>query len=273
MTRRVCGPTCARCRRPRRLTSATWRSSTSRRPRSSRCRRRSNACGASSSSSRRTSTTSSPPSTSSNREQDRVATRTTRRQRRPYTATECRPAVDGGSWFDRRYKNAEARSAGLRPCRRADRASAFVRRCLQVALLLDDGADLLGQQGDVERLLEGVVETELRQAFRAGFVLAGQGDDQRVLEVRVAAQVLRDLQTLGPAHGQVDDDGVRVEALGVHAGLETTLGDVVLVVLGLRQQLLDAVDEQAAGADDQDFVPPLFFEVAQRHAVFLEELD
>src|SRR5581483_3849561 len=38
-------------------------------------------------------------------------------------------------------------------------------------------------------------------------------------------------------------------------------------------QLADAVDEEFLGTDDEDLVPPFFFELAQRHPMFLEELD
>src|SRR5689334_4848131 len=58
-----------------------------------------------------------------------------------------------------------------------------------LALLLDERADALGQQGDVERLLEGVAVAVLGKALGVGLVLAGQGDDQRVLVRLVAPQV------------------------------------------------------------------------------------
>jgi hypothetical protein len=64
-----------------------------------------------------------------------------------------------------------------------------------------------------------------------------------------------------------------VEAFGLDAGLEAAVGQLVLVVVVVGQQFLDAVDEQLLGADDQDLVPAFAFELAQRHAVFLEELD
>ncbi len=51
------------------------------------------------------------------------------------------------------------------------------------------------------------------------------------------------------------------------------LAQLELVVVVLRQQLLHAVVEQLLGADEQHLVPLLFFEFAERHAVFLEEPD
>src|SRR5262249_46037393 len=41
----------------------------------------------------------------------------------------------------------------------------------------------------------------------------------------------------------------------------------------VRQQLVEAVDEELLGTDNQDLVPALFLQRAQGHAVFLEELD
>src|SRR4051794_5367886 len=61
-----------------------------------------------------------------------------------------------------------------------------------LALLLDEGADALAEQGDVERLLEGLAVAVLRQPLGAGLVLAGQRDDEGRLVLRVAAQVLGD---------------------------------------------------------------------------------
>src|SRR5262249_13602487 len=141
------------------------------------------------------------------------------------------------------------------------------------ALLFDERADALGEQGDVERLLERLAVAVLRQAFGADLVFAGQSDDERRLVLGVAAQVLRDLQALGAAHRQVHDDRVGVEALGLDAGLEAAVGHLVLVIFVLGQQLLQPLDEQRLGADDQDFVPPFFLELAQRHAVLFEEAD
>src|SRR5579883_1379267 len=66
---------------------------------------------------------------------------------------------------------------------------------LQVgALFLDERADALGEQGDVERLLERLVEAVAGQRLGAGLVLVGQRDDQRLLVDGVLAQVRGDLQ-------------------------------------------------------------------------------
>src|SRR5581483_5362375 len=142
-----------------------------------------------------------------------------------------------------------------------------------IALLFDERADALGEQGHVERLLERFAVAVLRQALRADFIFAGQRDDERGLVLRVAAQVLRDLQTLGAAHRQIDDDRVGVEALGLDAGFKTAVGHFVLVILVFRQQFLEPFDEQRLGADDEDLVPSFFLQLAQRHAVFFEEAD
>src|SRR6202035_2530305 len=61
--------------------------------------------------------------------------------------------------------------------------------------------------------------------------------------------------------------------LGLDAGLEAAHGGLVAVVVVLRQQLLDAADEQRLGADNEDLVPSLFLQLAQRHAVLFEEAD
>src|SRR5947209_1568790 len=66
-------------------------------------------------------------------------------------------------------------------------------------LLLDQRADALGEQGDVERLLERLAVAVLGQALGVGLVLAGQGDDEGRLVLRVAPQVLGDLQGLAAA--------------------------------------------------------------------------
>ena len=58
-----------------------------------------------------------------------------------------------------------------------------------------------------------------------------------------------------------------VEALGLNAGLETAIGRLVTVVVVDGQKFLDAADEQRLGADDQNLVPSLFLQLAQRHAV------
>src|SRR5207237_6796792 len=60
---------------------------------------------------------------------------------------------------------------------------------------------------------------------------------------------------------------------GLNAGLEAAVGQLVLEVVVLGEQLLDAVDEELLGADDEDLVQPLLLQFAQGHAVLLEELD
>jgi hypothetical protein len=52
-----------------------------------------------------------------------------------------------------------------------------------------------------------------------------------------------------------------VEALGLDAGLETRMGQLVLVVVVLGQQLLDAIDEELVGTNDQDLVQALLFQL------------
>src|SRR5690348_18398946 len=51
-------------------------------------------------------------------------------------------------------------------------------------LLLDEGADALAEQGDVERLLERLVEAVVRQRLGGRLVLAREGDDERLLVSR-----------------------------------------------------------------------------------------
>src|SRR5262249_4368624 len=89
-------------------------------------------------------------------------------------------------------------------------------------LLRNQATHPLGQQGAVERLLEGIVEPE-RVKLLAGLVV-GQGNQDRRLVVLAFAQVLCDLSRLDPADGQVDDDAVGVEALGADARLESRSG-------------------------------------------------
>src|SRR5262249_52167163 len=90
---------------------------------------------------------------------------------------------------------------------------------------------------------------------------------------RIAAQVAGNLQRLTAAHRQVDDDGIRVEALGHDAGLEAAVGDLVLEVVVFRRQLFQAVDEQLIRPDNEDFVETFFFKFAQGHSMLFEELD
>src|SRR5262249_44812760 len=134
-------------------------------------------------------------------------------------------------------------------------------------------ADALAEQGDVERLLEPLAEAVVDERLRGGLVLAGEGDHEGGFVVGVAAEVLGNLEGLAAAHGQVDDDAGGVEALGLDAGLEAAVGDAVLVLLVLGEQLLEAVDEELLGADDEDLVPALLLQLPEGHAVLLEEAD
>ena len=81
-----------------------------------------------------------------------------------------------------------------------------------LSLLLGQRADSLGQEGDVERLLERFAEAVFAQLLRGGLVFAGQGDDQRGFVRGVAAEVGGDLEGFAAAHRQVDDDRVGMEA-------------------------------------------------------------
>ena len=105
-----------------------------------------------------------------------------------------------------------------------------------VGLLLgDQAADPLGEQGAVERLLEGVVEAQVVDVL--GRLVAGEGDEDRRDVVLALAEVLGDLPGLDPADGQVDDDAVRVEALGPDAGLEARGGGLDPEVVPLAEVL------------------------------------
>src|SRR5205823_2094533 len=138
---------------------------------------------------------------------------------------------------------------------------------------LGDALDLLPEQGDVERLLEDVVEPVLAQLLRGGLVLAGQPDDQRPGVRLVLAEVGDDLDRLGPAQPEVDDDRVRVEAAGEDAGLEPAVGQRELEVFVFRQELPEPVVEELLGADEEHLVPLLFLQLPERHAVLFEEPD
>src|SRR5262249_38552131 len=111
------------------------------------------------------------------------------------------------------------------------------------------------------------------EGLGVGLVLAGQGDDERLLVGLVVAQGLGDLHGLVAAHGVIDDDRVGLELVGLAAGLEAGVGDGVLVVVVLGQLLAQALDEGRLCADDEDLVPALLFEAAQGHAVVFQEAD
>src|SRR5262249_44280068 len=114
-----------------------------------------------------------------------------KRQRKTARASRGKPGrlAVAGSW------------AGLSPGRSPPRSEV-------VPLLLDQGTNALTQQGDVERLLEGLAEAIVDQVLGVGLVLAGQSDDEGLFVLRVAPQVLGNLQRLAAAHGKVHDNAV-----------------------------------------------------------------
>src|SRR5262245_52359622 len=85
-------------------------------------------------------------------------------------------------------------------------------------LLRDQAAYPLGEQGSVERLLEGIIEAEGVELLAR--LVAREGDENRRDVILALAQVLSDLPRFDPADGQVDDDAVGVETLGPDARLE-----------------------------------------------------
>jgi hypothetical protein len=141
------------------------------------------------------------------------------------------------------------------------------------AFLLGDRLDAFAEQGDVEGLLEDFVETVFDQLFGFGFVFAGEADDQRGGVGVVPAEIADNLNRLAAAETQVDDDRVRMEALGERAGFETRVGQFVFEVFALGERFLDSVVEEFFGADEEHLVPFFLFEFTQRHAVFLQEPD
>src|SRR5207245_2895901 len=70
-------------------------------------------------------------------------------------------------------------------------------------LLFDERLNPLRQQGNIKRLLEGFAEAEIDQPLGSRFVLAGEGDDQGLLVLRVAAEVGGNLQGFAAAHGEI----------------------------------------------------------------------
>src|SRR5205809_376407 len=88
------------------------------------------------------------------------------------------------------------------------------------ALLFDERLNPLGEQGDIERLLERFAEAEVNQRLGGRFVFAGEGDDQGLFVLGIAAQVGGNLQGLAAAHGKVDDDRIGMKALGLDAGFK-----------------------------------------------------
>lgn len=67
---------------------------------------------------------------------------------------------------------------------------------INLLLGVGDALDLLAKQGQVERLLEDVVEAVLGQLLGGGFVLARQTDDQGRRVGLVLAEIARDLDRL-----------------------------------------------------------------------------
>src|SRR5207237_5837170 len=86
------------------------------------------------------------------------------------------------------------------------------RRSRVCASFLHERLNALGEQSHVKRLFEGFAETVVHEGFRCSFVFAGQRDDQGLLILGVAAQVLGDLQGFTATHGQVDDDRIGMKA-------------------------------------------------------------
>jgi hypothetical protein len=130
-----------------------------------------------------------------------------------------------------REANGEATWATSPPQKKNDNGQAFRTSgkpgrwmdisCLQISpFFFDEGADAFGQKGDVEGLLERLVEAEVQEGFRGRFVLTGQRHDERMFVLGVAAEVLGNLHAFATAHGQVDDDGIGMKAFGLDASLE-----------------------------------------------------
>src|SRR5262245_14274441 len=155
----------------------------------------------------------------------------------PVCPSRCRPASDLLAALRKKARTVQLpRIHSRRQNRAAGRAGGRSTGGLQVvALGVSERADALGEQGHVERLLEDLAEAVLRQLLRGSLVLAGQADDQRGLVGGVLAEVRRDLDRLAAAQRQVNYDRVRMERLGQDAGLQTALGDFVLVILVIGQ--------------------------------------
>src|SRR5262245_11612041 len=64
-----------------------------------------------------------------------------------------------------------------------------------------------------------------------------------------------------------------MEALSLDAGFEAGMGQLVLEIIVFGKDIFDAIDKELLGADDKNFVQPLFLEFAQRHPMFFQELD
>ena len=129
-----------------------------------------------------------------------------------------------------------------------------------------------GQQGNVERLLEALVDVgPVHRDLRA--VVRQQGDHDGVGILRITAEVLTDLLGIDPADRVVHHDAIGMEALGLNASLETAGRHLNLERLFDRQLLLEILDQDLILPDEQHLRHGLVFEVAQRHAVLFQELD
>src|SRR5579872_5636150 len=157
--------------------------------------------------------------------------------------------------------------------RRSEECFAGEKRDSVFALGVGDALDLFAEESEVERLLEDIVEAVLSELLGSGFIFAGQSHDQGGCVGFILTQVRCDLDRLGSAQAQIDDDRVRVEAAGENAGLEAAIGHFELVIVVFGKKFLDPVVEQLFSADQQDLVPFFFFEFPQRHSVFLEETN
>src|SRR5438067_116766 len=113
--------------------------------------------------------------------------------------------TDGANYTEEARRRAVRRGAATKPTRSNGWALGESRTRTGgsvLALGFGDALDLLAQQGDVERLLEDVVEPVLAELLRGGLVLARQADDQCPAVGLVLAQVRHDLDALGPAQAQ-----------------------------------------------------------------------
>ena len=106
------------------------------------------------------------------------------------------------------------------------------------------------QQFGVEGLLERFVDARAIEAQRAP-VIRQQSDQNRLGEVGVLSQILTNLERFDLADREIDDDAVRVEALGLNTGLEAAGRDCHLERTLQRQLPLEVFDQHLvlAGAD------------------------
>jgi len=104
-------------------------------------------------------------------------------------------------------------------------------------------------------------------------VVGQQRDDDRLGEVHVLAQILANLQCFDLPDTEVDDDTVRVKALGLNPALEAAGCDRDLEGPFGRQFALQVLDQNLVLSHEQHLGHTLVFEVAKGHTVFLQELD